>query len=105
LISYKIRKEVAKASGTTFRFSEGRRKLRFEFEVTGKPDVKNGKGAPGRGQLYIDGKLVGQGHIPLTMPLMIGLCGGMVSGAGSPVLDKYDPPSSSPARSTARPWM
>ena len=47
----------------------GRHKLRFEFEVTGKPDIANGKGAPGRGQLYIDGKLVGQGDIPLTMPL------------------------------------
>ena len=28
---------------------EGRHKLRFEFEVTGKPDIKNGKGAPGQG--------------------------------------------------------
>ena len=27
---------------------EGRHKLRYEFEVTGKPDVPNGKGAPGR---------------------------------------------------------
>ncbi len=73
---------------------EGRHKLRFEFEVTGKPDVKIGKGAPGRGQLYIDGTLVGQGDIPLTMPLSIGLCGGMVCGAdnGSPVWDKYEPP-------------
>ncbi|MGD0231073.1 MAG: arylsulfatase [Syntrophorhabdales bacterium] len=73
---------------------EGRHKLRFEFEVTGKADIKNGKGAPGRGQLYIDGKLVGQGDIPLTMPLAIGLCGGIVCGAdtGSPVWDKYQPP-------------
>ena len=54
----------------------GRHKLRFEFEVTGKPDYKNGKGAPGRGQLYIDGKLVGQGDIPLTMPVSLGLCWG-----------------------------
>jgi arylsulfatase A-like enzyme len=73
---------------------EGRHKLRFEFEVTGKPDVKNGKGAPGRGQLYIDGKLVGQVEIPLTMPLSLGLGGGFVCGAdgGSPVWDKYKPP-------------
>ena len=48
-------------------------KLRFEFEVTGKPDIEKGKGAPGRGQLYIDGKLVGQSDIPLTIPLAIGL--------------------------------
>ena len=73
---------------------EGRHKLRFEFEVTGKPDIKNGKNAPGRGQLYVDGKLVGQADIPLTMPLMIGLAGGMVCGAdtGSPGWDKYQPP-------------
>ncbi len=72
----------------------GRHKLRFEFEVTGKPDMLKGKGAPGRGQLYIDGKLVGQVDIPLTMPLSIGLAGGIVCGAdsGSPVWDKYKPP-------------
>ena len=73
---------------------EGRHKLRFEFEATGKPDVANGKGAPGRAQLYIDSKLVGQGDIPLTMPISIGLAGGIVCGAdsGSPVWDKYKPP-------------
>jgi arylsulfatase len=72
----------------------GRHKLRFEFEVTGQPDIAHGKGAPGCGQLYIDGKLVGQGDIALTMPLTIGLAGGMVCGAdpGSPVWDKYKPP-------------
>ena len=47
----------------------GRHKLRFEFEATGKPDMTKGKGAPGRGQLYIDGKLAGQVDIPLTMPI------------------------------------
>jgi arylsulfatase A-like enzyme len=73
---------------------EGRHTLGFEFEVTGKPDIKTGKGAPGRSQLYIDGKLVGQGDIPLTMPLSLGLGGGFVCGAdsGSPVWNKYKPP-------------
>jgi hypothetical protein len=73
---------------------EGRHKLRFEFQVTGKPDIKNGKGAPGRVALFIDGKLAGQGDIPLTMPLAMGLCGGLLCGAdtGSPVWDKYKPP-------------
>jgi len=73
---------------------EGRHKLRFEFQLTGKPDIKNGKGAPGRVQLFIDGKLAGQGDIPLTMPLAMGLCGGLMCGAdtGSPVWDKYEPP-------------
>jgi arylsulfatase len=73
---------------------EGRHKLRFEFQVTGKPDIKNGKGAPGRVSLFIDEKLAGQGDIPLTMPLAMGLCGGFLCGAdnGSPVWDQYQPP-------------
>jgi arylsulfatase len=73
---------------------EGRHELRFGFEVTGAPDIKHGKGAPGSGQLYIDGELVGQVDIPLTMPLMLGFGGGIVCGAdsGSPVWDKYQLP-------------
>ncbi|MBI4831419.1 MAG: arylsulfatase [Candidatus Lindowbacteria bacterium] len=73
---------------------EGSHKLRFEFEVTGKPDIRNGKGAPGRGQLYIDKKLVGQADIPLTMPLSLGLAGGIVCGAdtGASVTPDYKPP-------------
>ena len=72
----------------------GRHKLRCEFEVTGKMDYPHGKGAPGRGHLYIDDKPVGQGDIPLTMAVLMGLAGGMVCGAdtGSPVWDKYKPP-------------
>jgi arylsulfatase A-like enzyme len=74
--------------------SEGRHKLRFEFELTGKPDIAKGRGAPGNAQLYIDGQLVGDVDVPLTMPLTIGLAGGTVCGAdlGSPVWDKYQPP-------------
>jgi len=73
---------------------QGRHKLTFQFAVTGKPDIRNGRGAPGSAQLYIDGKLVGQGDLALTMPLALGLAGGIVCGAdtGSPVWDKYRPP-------------
>ena len=42
----------------------GRHQLRFEFEVTDKPDIAHGKGAPGKGHLYIDGKLVGRERHP-----------------------------------------
>jgi arylsulfatase A-like enzyme len=79
---------------STVAISDGRRKLRFEFEVTGKPDIRNGKGAPGRGQLYVDGKLVGQADISLTMPLSLGLGGGIVCGAdtGASVTPEYNPP-------------
>ena len=61
---------------STERVPSGRHALRFEFEMTGKPDMANGKGAPGRGQLYIDGKLVGQADFPYTTPLSLGLTGG-----------------------------
>ena len=55
--------------------TEGRHALRYEFEPTGAPDIPNGKGAPGRGQLYVDGKLVGAGDFPYTTPLFFELEG------------------------------
>jgi arylsulfatase len=74
---------------------EGRLKLRFEFEVTGKPDVLKGIGAAGLGQLYINEKLVGQTEIAITNPIMLGLASGVAIGAdpGSPVtMDAYEAP-------------
>ena len=72
----------------------GRVVLRFEFEPTGKPDIAQGKGAAGRGQLYINGKLVGQGDIPVTVPLVLGLGAGLAVGrnAGSAVSKLYPLP-------------
>jgi arylsulfatase A-like enzyme len=54
---------------------EGRCTLRYEFEPTGKPDIANGKGSPGRGQLYINGKLVGNADFDITVPLVFGIEG------------------------------
>jgi hypothetical protein len=48
----------------------GKHALRFEFEPTGQPDMPNGKGAPGRLQLYIDGDLVGNADAAVTTPFM-----------------------------------
>ena len=45
---------------STEKVPAGNHQLRFEFEVTGKPDIFKGKGTPGLAQLYFDGKLVGQ---------------------------------------------
>ena len=72
----------------------GRHQLRVEFEITGSPDIAHGKGAPGRGQLYIDGTLVGQRDIELTTPLAIGLLSAIVCGAdpGAPVTPHDKPP-------------
>ena len=52
---------------------KGRHQLRFEFEVTGKPDVANCKGAPVKAQLYINGKLVGKAEVSVINPLVLGL--------------------------------
>jgi len=72
----------------------GHHELRFEFEVTGAPDFANGKGTPGRAQLYIDRKLVGQADFPHTTPFSLGLTGGITVGAdpGAPVAPFYEPP-------------
>ncbi len=70
---------------------EGRHQLRFEFEKTTEPELFQGKGAGGIGQLYIDGNLVAQVEIPITTPFSLGLTGGMAIGAdpGAPVTDEY----------------
>ena len=63
----------------------GRHQLRFEFEPTGQPDIAQGKGSPGRAQLYVDGKLVAQDEFPVTTPIAFNP-GGLTCGAnpGSP---------------------
>jgi arylsulfatase len=73
----------------------GHHQLRFEFEVTGPPDIPGGKGVPGRAQLYFDDKLVGQADFPYTTPLMFGVAGGALEcgqDSGSPVTPDYAPP-------------
>jgi len=72
---------------------EGRHQLRFEFEVTGQPDIPKGKGMPGRGKLYLDGKLVGDAEIPVTTPIVFNP-GGLTCGAnpGLPVTPEYPSP-------------
>ena len=73
---------------------EGKVKLRYEFEPTGKPDLKVGKGAAGRAQLYIDEKLVGETMMPYTVPLALGIGSGLTIGhaPGSPITSLYGPP-------------
>jgi arylsulfatase len=73
---------------------DGKHELRVELEPTGKPDLANGKGTPARAQLYIDGKLAGQGNLPVTIPLDIGITDGLSCGrdAGSTVTSDYQGP-------------
>ena len=71
----------------------GEHELRFEFEPTGQPDMAQGKGAPGRLQLYVDGSLVAEAEAPVTTPFMLNP-GALTCGAnpGSPVTPDYPSP-------------
>jgi len=53
----------------------GKVTFRWEFTRTGVPDFKVGKGAPGTGKLFINGKQVGEGKIAVTCPIAYGLSG------------------------------
>ena len=72
---------------------EGRHKLRFEFEPTGDLNLLEGKGAPGRFQLYVDGDLVGETDVPYTTPMILNP-GALTCGAnpGSSVTPDYVAP-------------
>ena len=71
----------------------GAHELRFEFEPTGEPDMANGRGAPGRLQLYVDGRLVADADTPVTTPFILNP-GALTCGAnpGSPVTPDYRSP-------------
>ena len=72
----------------------GKVSLRYEFEKTGEPDLKKGKGAAGKAQLYINKKLVGEMALPYTVPLALGIGSGIIIGrnSGSSVTVLYGPP-------------
>ena len=65
-----------------------------EFTPTGPADLANGKGTPAKVVLFVDGQAVGEGDLPVTIPLSLGLAAGVAVGAdpGSPALPDYKPP-------------
>ena len=73
---------------------EGDHIFSFEFTPTGKPDIAKGKGVPANIKLFVDGKPIGSGDLPVTIPLSLGLAAGVSVGtdAGSPVMTDYKPP-------------
>ena len=87
-----LRREVYKVSAVD-PLPPGRHELRFEFEPTGAPDFLAGKGAPGRAQLYVDGRLAGQAEFPVTTPIGLNP-GGLTCGSnpGSAVVADYRSP-------------
>ena len=77
------------------RVPDGDHIFSFEFTPTGKPDIAHGKGVPAQHQAVRRRRAqVGDGDLPVTIPLMLGLAAG-VSWAptrGSPVMPDYEPP-------------
>jgi len=73
---------------------EGDHIFSFEFVPTGKADIAKGKGVPADIKLFVDGKQVGSGKLPVTIPLQLGLAAGVSIGvdAGAPVMEDYTPP-------------
>ncbi|KRG43271.1 arylsulfatase [Stenotrophomonas panacihumi] len=72
----------------------GRHLLGMQFEPTGKPDIKHGKGVPGRVTLLLDGEPIAKGELPYTVPIRLGQGGAMLVGqdSGAPVNPEYEPP-------------
>ncbi len=62
---------------------KGRAVLSYQFEVTGKPDIENGKGTPGIGKLFINKKMVCKQELPVTMPILMALGEGLTCGYDS----------------------
>jgi arylsulfatase len=73
---------------------EGDHIFSFEFTPTGKPDIPHGKGVPAEVKLFVDGKEVGRGDLPVTIPLMLSVSAGVSMGAntGSPIMLDYEAP-------------
>jgi arylsulfatase len=73
----------------------GRVTLRFEFVMTTPADIRAGKGAGGRGHLFVNGQPVGSEDIPLTCPIVYALAGeGLSCGydSGQEVTPDYTAP-------------
>jgi arylsulfatase A-like enzyme len=72
----------------------GRHFLSMEFEPTGKPDLAKGKGVPGIVRLFVDGKEIACGDIPVTAPYRLGQGAAMLVGAdtGGTVTPDYKSP-------------
>jgi hypothetical protein len=78
---------------STVEVTDGAVALLYELEPTTPPDLAQGRGAGGRGQLYINNELVGNADIPVTVPIIFGI-EGLSCGYdfGEAVTDNYRAP-------------
>jgi arylsulfatase len=59
----------------TDKLAEGDHTIVYEFEVSGDPDTRSGKGAPGTGTLLVDGNEVGSVDMDVTVPILFSIEG------------------------------
>ena len=73
---------------------EGDVTVKYEFEVNGKPDLRNGNGAPGTGRLYVNGSKVGEVDMDVTVPNLFSAEGLTIGREYGDTVDResYDPP-------------
>lgn len=68
--------------------------VRFQFEPSGLAQLGISRGTPGWARLFIDDRLVGEKHWPVTLPFALAIGGGVSIGRdpGRGVSRHYDPP-------------
>jgi arylsulfatase A-like enzyme len=78
----------------------GHHVLSMEMQPTGPADLAAGRGTPAHITLLVDGEPVGEGDLPVTIPLSLGLAAGVAVGRdpGSPAVPVYTPPFAWPGR-------
>ena len=62
--------------------------MRYEFEPTGEPAFREGRGSPGRFQLYFNNELVGNLEVSYTTPNLFGVLG---ASCGYAAFDSVNP--------------
>ena len=70
--------------------AEGKVSLAYEFEKTGEPDFKTGKGAAGKAQLYINKKLVGETTLLVWEEAPCNTCMGIYNWTGKTLVVHTD---------------
>ena len=67
---------------------------------TGEPDLHQGRGTPGRSQLYVDGELVASTDLPYTVPNLFSIIGLSCGRDGIDSVSPDDYPAPNPSRAT-----
>ncbi len=81
---------------------EGDVTIQYGFKVTGEPDVRSGKGAPGTGILAVNGQRVGSVDMDVTVPFVFCIEGISVGYDYGDAVDHENYPDSFPFTGTVK---